>query len=80
MPEGRETGSDSDYVSHLSGISRIERTVARSRHSVDKLESSVVNFCVVYDEPIKDSGLWIQSRVAACAAVLGAENFLCRSA
>jgi len=33
MPEGRETRSDSDYVSHLSGISRLERTVAASHEA-----------------------------------------------
>jgi len=27
MPEDRKIGSDSDHIFHLSGISRIERTV-----------------------------------------------------
>jgi len=35
MPEGRKTRSDSDYVFRLSGISRIERTVA-SRHETPR--------------------------------------------
>jgi len=44
MPEGRETRSDSDYVSHLSGISRIERTVDPYRHARSLLSGRAHQF------------------------------------
>jgi len=33
MPEGRETRSASDYVSHLSGISRIKRVTVKNHET-----------------------------------------------
>jgi len=41
MPEGRKTRKRSDYVFHLSGISRIERTVA-NRHETPAQQNAGV--------------------------------------
>jgi len=70
MPEGRKIRSECDYIFRLSGISRIERvTVSVPPPLWRQPESSVVNSCVVLvTVPIKDSGLWIESKVAAYAA------------
>jgi len=76
MPEGRETRKRSDYVSHLSGISRIKRTVAAQLSTaaqaatLDSIQSpeSLIHVRHFSPGPIKDSGFRIQSGMAACAA------------